>query len=69
MGVIMKQIYSKSFENVFNAMQCMAWTCLYYDFYFDKDKLIVFQRGLTKHDKIIDENENGRIRYEKSERY
>ena len=51
----MKQIYSKSFENVFNAMQCMAWTCLYYDFDFDKDKLIVFQRGLTKHDKIIDE--------------
>ena len=51
----MKQIYSKSFENVFNAMQCMAWTSLYYDFDFDKDKLIVFQRGLTKHDKIIDE--------------
>lgn len=51
----MKQIYSKSFENVFNAMQCMSWTCLYYDFDFDKDKLIVFQRGLTKHDKIIDE--------------
>ncbi len=33
----------------------MCWTVLYYDFDFDKDKLIVFQRGLTKHDKIIDE--------------
>jgi hypothetical protein len=51
----MKRTYSKSFENVFNAMQCMAWTCLYYDFDFDKDKLIVFQRGLTKHNKIVDE--------------
>ena len=54
----MKQIYSKSFENVFNAMQCMAWTSLYYDFDFDtKQKLTAFQKGLTKHDKIIDEKD------------
>lgn len=53
----MKQIYGKSFENVFNAMQCMAWTCLYYDFDFDKDKLKAFQKGLTKHNKIIDEKD------------
>jgi hypothetical protein len=55
MELDMKRTYSKSFENVFNAMQCLCWTVLYYDFDFDKDKLIVFQRGLTKHDKIIDE--------------
>ena len=54
----MKQIYSKSFENVFNAMQCLAWTVLYYDFDFDtKEKLTAFQKGLTKHDKIIDEKD------------
>lgn len=53
----MKQIYSKSFENTFNAMQCMAWTVLYYNFDFDKDKLITFQRGLTNHDKIIDKKQ------------
>lgn len=53
----MKQIYSKSFENTFNAMQCMAWTVLYYNFDFDKDKLLVFQRGLTKHNKIVDEKQ------------
>ena len=51
----MKRTYSKAFENTFNAMQCLGQTVLYYDFDFDKDKLIVFQRGLTKHNKIVDE--------------
>lgn len=53
----MKQIYSNAFANTFEAMQCMCWTVLYYDFDFDKDKLIEFQKGLTKHDKIIDEKQ------------
>lgn len=53
----MKQIYNKAFANTFEAMQCMTWTVLYYNFDFDKDKLITFQRGLTNHDKIIDKKQ------------
>lgn len=53
----MKQIYSNAFANTFEAMQCMCWTVLYYDFDFDKDKLINFQKGLTNKDKIIDDKQ------------
>lgn len=54
----MRRTYNKAFENTFDAMQCLAWTVLYYDFDFDtKEKLMAFQKGLTKHDKIIDEKD------------
>lgn len=53
----MKQIYNKAFENTFDAMQCLCWTVLYYDFDFGKDDLIKFQKGLLVHDKIIDEKQ------------
>lgn len=56
MELDMKRTYSKAFENTFNAMQCLGWTVLYYDFDFDtKEKLIAFQRGLTNHNKIVDD--------------
>lgn len=58
MELDMKRTYSKAFENTFDAMQCLGWTVLYYDFDFDtKEKLTAFQKGLTKHDKIIDEKD------------
>ena len=60
----MKRIYSQAFENTFEAMQCLCWTVLYYDFDFDKENLIKFQKGLTVHDKIIDEEQKYQNVYE-----
>jgi hypothetical protein len=58
MELDMKRTYNKAFENTFEAMQCLGWTVLYYDFDFDtREKLIAFQKGLTQHNKIVDEKD------------
>lgn len=53
----MRKFYNEAFENTFTSMQCMCWTALYDVLDFDKDKLIKFQKGLTVHDKIIDQQD------------
>lgn len=59
MELDMKRSYNKAFNNTFSAIQCLAWLSLYDEdvLDFDKDKIIAFQKGLTDHNKIIDDRD------------
>lgn len=39
---------------MFETMQCLTWTVLYYDFDFSKEDLIKFQKQFKVNDKMID---------------